>query len=117
MADLVFKHGSRKNGALTGDIAPETVGFRLGEEDRRLLAQRARKAGVSPHDFARACLIEALHDREQLPAMREAILALGGEISQFKAKFALGVEALLVTANDVDNDQAKAWVEEHLKGD
>lgn len=115
MADLLEKQSKPKTSALTSDLAPETVGFRLDAEHRRLLAQRARKAGVSVHDFARACVIEALHDRDQLPAIREAILALHAEMNQFQSNFAKATEALLVTANEVDIAEAKAWVQQNLK--
>ena len=117
MAETIKQGGRKRSTALTAEISPETVGFRLDEEHRRLLAQRARNAGVSSHDFARACLVEALHDRNQIPAMRDAIVALHEELTQFQGRFAKAIEALLVIGDDVDPESAKAFVEKHLKPD
>src|SRR5262245_80785 len=96
----------RARGLLTDELAPETIGFRLDSEHRKLLAQRCRKAGASPHDLARSYVTDALHDRDQLPAIKEAIISLDQKINELHARLALAVEAILVTANDVDEGEA-----------
>ena len=57
-------------------VAPPTVGFRLDDGSRRVLAQRADALGVSPHELARHYVVESLQEAEERAALREAILQL-----------------------------------------
>src|SRR5262245_3846871 len=86
---------------LTDAIASETVGFRLDQEHRKLLEQRARKAGASPHEIARAYVIEALHEHEEMQTMRQTMIAIQGELAALRTELAHAVEAILVTGNQV----------------
>src|ERR1051326_6863243 len=100
---------------LTNKVAGPTVGFRLDEEHLTELVKRALKAGLSHPDLARRCVIEALHDRAELPALRGAILSLEKEIIELRRDIALSVEALLVASEADTPDSVRALVEKNLK--
>lgn len=104
----------QRKGQLAAAASPVTVGFRLDDEHRVLLGGRALKAGVSPHELARQFVVEALNDRAQLPAVQQAIVALGAQVEQLRADLALAVEALLVGAGSAKSEEASEWVRNNL---
>ncbi len=109
-------HVSGPNG-LTTEGAPPTVGFRLDEEHRRELGKRALKAGVSPHDLARLFVVAALHDREELPTLRAAILALESEIAELRRDLALSVESLLLSTEADTPENIRTWIRKNLRSE
>lgn len=100
---------------LTKSRAPKTIGFRLDDEHRKLLLQRARKAGLSPHDMARAYVVQALHNEEHLPAIRESMLQIFNQIQHLQGGLALAAEVLLVAGGKTTDAQARKWVQDNLK--
>ncbi|MCZ7640636.1 MAG: hypothetical protein M5U12_33985 [Verrucomicrobia bacterium] len=130
---------------LAGVEAPVTVGFRLDADHSQALTRRAVKAGLSPHELARQFVVEALHDNERLSVLEQAVKALCAEmqelhrdllqttreqpglpavvelvntlkleLDQSRRDLALSVFALLVAAGK-SMDEAKAWVQKHLR--
>jgi hypothetical protein len=106
------------NGAqplLTDSIAPATVGFRLlNEADRRELARRALKAGTTPHDVARAYVIDALHSKEEIPQIQEALVSLYAQITELRRDLALSVEMILLSLEKDSKKDIQEWVKRNL---
>ena len=87
------------------------IGFRLEPEAAEALAERADCLKVSPHDLARYYVVEALAASQHLSAMGVAIQTLNQELDGLRGDLALSVEALLASAGEVSEKQARAWVE------
>ena len=56
---------------------------------------------MTPHEFARDVLVQALHQPERLSANEEAILLLAKQIQQIRSDGLVVTEALLVTAGEL----------------
>ena len=98
----------------TADQIPATIGFRLDPEYGDVLASRAKALGVSSHELARRYLIEVLEESEERAAVREAVQALNGNLTQFRDEFIFATEALLASAGKVKEGDARAWIDEHF---
>jgi len=110
-ASIVQLISLKSTAAMENKLAPKTVGFRLDEDHRKLLGIRALKAGTSAHDLARLYVIEALHDRQEIPAMREVIVSLANEVHSLRKNLALATEALLSLAGKVSPTEAQTWAQ------
>lgn len=113
-----IRNSSRK--LLTSEIAPETIGFRLGEEDRKLLAKHATQAGVSAHVLARAFVEQVLRSGgsiAQLLAVCEEIAAIRAQLAELRKDLAVSTAVLLVSGGRTTSEAAKAWVEKNLNAD
>ena len=103
--------------ALTPDLAPETIGFRLGDEDRRLLAKHALQAGVSPHVLARAFVEQVLRSGgslTQLLSILDELSTFREELSKLRTDISVSTAVLLVSAGKTTSEAARAWVEKNL---
>lgn len=96
-------------------VLPEMIGFRLDEDNARLLIERAAEQKVSPGELARACVIEIMHQAEALAELDRALMRLKDGLDQSAARNALGVEALLVSAGKVEGEEALKWVDANLR--
>jgi hypothetical protein len=90
------------------------IGFRLDEQSERILTERARRLQTSPHLLAREYVLEILQQAEERAALREAICELYRAQQQFRSDFAFAVEALLTSAGEISQDEARRWVEKSL---
>lgn len=111
---------ARKNGTVripieSTDLAPETVGFRLDDECRRVLGARAARLGVSAHELARQYVIEMLQAVEEREALRLAVTDLQGEIKKLREDVAVTAEVLLASAGKVNEEEARAWADENIR--
>ena len=97
-----------------GTDPSSTIGFRLDDETRRVLFERAARLQVSPHELARRYVIEVLQESEERIALREAVETLNADLDQFRSGFALAMEALLVSAGKVSVTDARDWVDKSL---
>src|SRR5436190_19303994 len=103
--------------SLTTELAPETIGFRLGEDYRRLLAKFALQAGVSPHVLAREFVEQVLKSGgslAQLLSLCEHISAVREQLSEIRHDLAVATAVLLVSGGRTTSDEAKAWVKKNL---
>ena|ERR1041384_4998519 len=94
---------------------PATIGFRLDEESSRILSERARSLGVSPHELARHYVIEFLHEPEERVALRQAVSILQELISRMREDQVLGLEALLTSAGKVNEKDAHKWIKANFR--
>jgi hypothetical protein len=97
------------------DQSPGVIAFRLDPESEQILAERAAALGVSRNILARRYLIEVLEASEERTALREAVNAANGNLTRFYNSFIFAVEALLVSAGKVKEEEARAWIDEHFK--
>lgn len=103
---------------LTPELAPETVGFRLNTEDRKLLQAHALQAGVSAHDLARTFVEQVLKSGGSITALlalHEEITALRDELSTLRRDIAVSTAVLLVSAGRTSAETARSWVEKNLR--
>ena len=111
---------ARKNGTLRApidvtDLAPETIGFRLDDECRRVLGARAARLGVSAHELARQYVIEMLEAGEERAALREAVTRLHDQLTELREDVAVTAEVLLVSAGKVKEADAREWADENFR--
>ena len=90
------------------------IGFRLDAVSRQVLAERAARLNVSPHDLARDYVMETLQASEERAALREAIRALSAQMQHLREDLALVAENLLVSAGKVTPREARTWVESNF---
>lgn len=88
--------------------------FRLDPDELELLAERAAHLGVSPHELARHYVVEALVASEELAAVGAAVNALLYQMQGLRQDLAFSVEALLASAGEVNDEQARGWVAANL---
>ena len=100
--------------APVGTQSSSTIGFRLDDETRRVLYERAARLNLSPHELARCYVIEVLQESEERVALRAAVETLNANLDHFHSGFALAIEALLVSAGKVSVSEARAWVDKSL---
>lgn len=96
-------------------LGPPTIGFRLDDENRRLLCDSAERAHMTPHEFARNVLIDALRQPERLSAIEEMMLQLAEQVHDVRADLAVVTQGLLVAAGGMSQADAKLWVTNYLK--
>ena len=102
---------------LTPELAPETIGFRLSTDDRKLLQAHAIQAGVSAHVLARAFVEQVLRSGGSITALlalHDEISTLRGELSKLRRDIAVSTAVLLVSAGRSSTEAAKSWVENNL---
>jgi hypothetical protein len=90
------------------------IGFRLDEAAAEVLTARAELLGVSPHELARHYVVEALQLGEHLAAIDQGLEALHERAQSLQEDLALGIEALLASAGQVTEKQAREWVKTSL---
>jgi len=108
----------QKRSKLTTDLAPETIGFRLSKEDRRLLKSHALQAGMSPHTLARAFVEHVLRSGGslvQLLSLQEEISIVRQQLADLRTDVSVSTAVLLVSAGHTNSEAAKDWVEKNLK--
>jgi hypothetical protein len=93
---------------------PSQIGFRLELDQAGLLAERAARLGVSPHELARYYVVESLLAAEELAAVGNAVGIVHQQMQQLNKDLALAVEALLASAGRVSEKQARDWVKTML---
>jgi hypothetical protein len=90
------------------------VSFRLKPDEVRLLAERADRLGVSPNELARFYVIEAMFAAVHLTELGAALAAVHEQSQGLRQDLSLSVEAMLASAGEVNEKQAKSWVQTNL---
>ena len=96
-------------------MAPPKLGFHINEQTRRLLGHRAALLGISPHEWARHCLLTILHEEEDRNNWETAVMTLHHEINELRTDLALATQALLVVAGRMPEAKAREWIKGNLK--
>lgn len=96
--------------------SPATIGFRLDEASGVELAARAGRLGVSPHELARQYVLQILQEGQERTALHEAVIDVNQELGRLRDDLSLAVEALLMSAGQVEEADAHQWVQKHLAG-
>jgi hypothetical protein len=91
-----------------------TIGFRLDESSRDVLKTRANLFGVSIHALARQYVIEALVAQDEKPQIHQALLTISAEVKNLRGDFAHAVQTLLVSAGQIEPQQAEEWVQQNF---
>ncbi|MGE3312518.1 MAG: hypothetical protein AB7O66_21330 [Limisphaerales bacterium] len=86
---------------------PTTITFRFDNENAVLLAERAARLKVSPHELAREYVLQALHEAEERAALHAAVIALRQDVGT-------AAGALLTSAGKMTREDALAWVKENI---
>ena len=92
------------------------VGFRLDPEEVALLADLAEQQGRSRHELARLWVQERLENGGLDNAWMIGVKSLHSHLIQVRKDLALGVEAVLCATREGMEEEARAWVDKHLRG-
>ena len=92
---------------------PKSIGFRLDREYRALLESAAAGYGVSPGQYAKRLVIDALNDSERV-LIRDDLQRLLKELGSLKRTVANSVLALLVSAGKLTKSEANDWAKKFL---
>jgi hypothetical protein len=90
------------------------VSFRLDAHYLDRLKEEAAKYGMSPGEFARRLVLDAL-ERSEEQRTADEIVELRREVGHLRVDVALAVTAILVGAGKVSPEDARAWVKENLR--
>jgi len=90
------------------------ISFRLDEHYIERLKKEADRYGMSPGDYARRLVLDALENVEE-KRVEDSLQAIKREIGELRTDFATSVLALLIGAGQLDHEDAKDWVRENLK--
>jgi hypothetical protein len=93
---------------------PDTVGFRLDDEHKLVLFERARLLKMSIHELARRFVIERLHEADERQQLIGAMLGLRDEVAEARKDIAISTQELLVSAGRAKFSDAQGWVAENL---
>ena len=96
-------------------LAPQNVGYRIDAETRQLLGERCARLGVSPHEWARHCLLTLLHEDADRSGWQTAVASLHHEINDLRNDLALATQALLIVAGKMPEEKAREWIGRNLK--
>ena len=92
----------------------KTVGFKIDRETRKQLEMLAATQKTSPGDCARSLVIAALNNHD-IEAIQERLARLEANMIGLKRNLANLIEVLLVAIGDVEEDEAKAWVNRYMR--
>ncbi len=95
--------------------SPLIIGFRLDDESRRILSERAARLGISVHDLARSYVNEALHVREERALLVQSLQHIEERLTLIRGDVATTAEALLANAGKVKLEEAHRWVVENFR--
>ena len=95
------------------DLAPATIGFRLNEQSRRILHERAMEEGVSPHVLAKSYVLQVLREPADREGLINAAAFLCAEIIKVREEIATTAKALLIKAGHVDEEEVEKWIVEN----
>ena len=93
---------------------PTSIGFRLEESSRQVLAERAARLGVSPHELARYYVLQALNEAEERRVQRENMETLQREIAAGRKDLSIATWAILQASGKIKEDEASSWVKTNL---
>jgi hypothetical protein len=93
---------------------PSTIGFRLDEEHKQVLFERAQSLKMSVHDLARHYVVQMLHETDERQRLIEAVVSLREEIIEARKDIAVSAQELLVSAGNASPAQSRSWVKANL---
>ncbi len=96
------------------ESANPPVVFRLGRQNHPLLVEQARELGVKPNKLARALVLKGLREQEVQASWHDLLALLRLEIRELRRDISVSAEALLTSAGEVEEKEAKAWVSKNL---
>ena len=92
------------------------IGFRVDKIQLERLEEAAKRAGVSPHEWAKQATFRELDGQNVIPKIALQNEAIKQELAELRKDFAVATEALLVSAGKASNEQAAKFVKANLKG-
>lgn len=106
----------KKSSAPSGEsLVPPNIGYRIDDATRKLLGERVRSLDVSPHEWARYCLLTILHEEHDREGWQAAVTSLHHEINELRNDVALATQALLIVAGKMPSQKAREWIAQNLK--
>lgn len=94
--------------------ATRPVSFRLDEQYLERLKKEAAKYGMSAGDFARRLVIDTLEDTERRK-VHDELRDVKRQIAELRDDVATAALALLVGAGKTEKEEAREWVQAHLR--
>ena len=91
-----------------------TVSYRLSASHLAKLEALASRHNLSVHEQARILLLDVL-ENEADEEIKTGISRMREELQDFKLSVAVGIEALLVKAGNVEKETAKDWITEQFR--
>lgn len=90
------------------------MSFRLDEQYLERLKREAARYGMSAGDYARRLVLDALEDSARRK-VEDDLREVKREIAELRTDLATSVLALLVGAGEVEQGEAREWVQANLK--
>lgn len=101
------------NGSIS--LAPDTIGFRLpDEESRDILGSRAQALGMSAHELARHYTLQMLREEDQRQETHAALVEVFRAVAGLRSSLHLVAEAAITASGRYTKEQARAWMLENL---
>lgn len=104
----------RTKKSIAEDSVPATIGFRLDPETAAALLSNASSLKISPHELARHYVVKALQDSEASDGVEKSLEQLAAHLIAMRRDLVISVETLLLTAGDLNEEEAHEWVRRNL---
>jgi hypothetical protein len=93
----------------------KTIGFRVDKTLLSRLEEAAKRAGISPHEWAKRATVRELDNQNQIPKIALQTEAIKQELVELRKDFAVATEGILVSVGK-SSELASKFVKENLKG-
>ncbi len=93
----------------------DVLSVRIDRESTALLEQAADRAGKKLREHMRDVLLRSLGPDEQAENFLQKLNSLDENLRGLSRNLANFIEVLLVAVGDVDEDEAKAWVNKYMR--
>lgn len=91
-----------------------TVAFRIPTEIHQVLQERAAAVGMSPGEFSRRLVLDALDGRTCSAGVQAEITEMKSQIGNLQTAFLKATEGLLVAAGRTKPKDAELWVRDNV---
>ena len=95
-------------------LVPATIGFRLDPETAAALLSNATSLKISPHELARHYVVKALQGSADSDGVEKSLEQLAAHLIGMRRDLIISVETLLLTAGDLNEEEAHEWVRRNL---
>jgi len=104
----------RIKSSIVESSVPATIGFRLDPETAAALIKNASSLKISPHELARHYVVKALQDSAPSDGVEQSLEQLVAHIVAMRRDLVISVETLLLSAGDLNEEDAHEWVRRNL---
>ena len=90
------------------------ISFRLQPKNFSKLKEQAHPFGLSPGEYARSLVLDALCYKEELN-LKDDIQSLQSKLQSLRQALANGVQALMALSEKMPKEEVESWVNRYVR--